>query len=211
MCITRTFFNTHRGGKRLRRAATGLLLLVASTAFAEGGWLTARGRLQPELRLEAWGGTRSAGVGFVLPDAPAARAGVSGELLYAFLDRTVEVRGARVWQLTKNQLGTASATLGGSAHLVPGSDFGLGPHAGLNLALGGETFTVDLGLQTGAELFSSLVTRLPQRLLLGLELRLGKWSVGLHIRGGVDVLPGRGFVGRGEATLSLSWFGAASH
>ena len=83
-----------------------LVLLLASSALAEGGWLTARGRLQPELRLEAWGGTRSAGVGLVLPDAPGARAAVSGELLYAFLDRTLEVRGARVWQLTKNRLST---------------------------------------------------------------------------------------------------------
>ncbi|MDP1830190.1 MAG: hypothetical protein Q8L48_43400 [Archangium sp.] len=190
----------------MRRAV--LLMLVGSLAHAEGGWLTARGRLQPELRLEAWGGSRTAGLGLVLPDAPGAMAGWSGEALYAFFDRTAELRGARVWQFTKNRFGTASATLGGAAHLVTDRvDVGLGPHAGLNLALGGDVFTVDLGLQTGVELFfATLVTRLPQRLLLGVDLRLGSWGVGLHLRGGVDVLPGRGFVGRGEGTVSVSWF-----
>lgn len=189
------------------RALFTAVLLWALSAGAEGGWLTARGRLQPEPRLEAWAGSRSAGVGGVLPDASAAMAGVSAELLYAFLDRTVELRGARVWQLSRNRLATASATLGGSAHVVfEGFALGLGPHAGLNLALGGDLFTLDLGLQTGAELFTSSVSRLPQRLLVGVDLRLGRWGVGLHLRGGVDVLPGRGFVGRGEATISLSWF-----
>lgn len=192
----------------MTRAVLALLLLGALSADAEGGWLTARGRLQPEPRLEAWAGSRSAGLGVVLPDASAARAGVSAELLYAFLDRTVELRFARVWQLSKNRLATASATLGGSAHVIfEGFALGVGPHAGLNLALGGERFTVDLGLQTGVEVFTNSVSRLPQRLLVGVDLRWGNWGVGLHLRGGVDVLPGRGFVGRGEATISFAWFG----
>lgn len=184
-------------------------LLGATAALAEGGWLTARGRLQPELRFEAWGGTRTAGLGFVRPDAPGARAGLSAELAYAYFDRTAELRAARVWQFSQNRFGTGSAVLGGSLHVVPERfDAGLGPHAGLNLALGGEVFTVDLGLQTGVELFfRDLLPRLPQRLLISANLRLGAWGIGLHLRGGVDLVPGHAFVGRGEAALSLSWFG----
>ena len=195
--------------RRWGRAGLAALLLLASVAEAEGGWLTARGRLQPELRLEAWGGSRTAGVGVVLPDAPSAAAGVSAELAYAFLDRALELRGARVWQFSKNRFGTGSATLGASVHVVPeGFDVGLGPHAGLNLALGGDVFTVDLGLQSGVEIFfRELVPRLPERALLGLNLRLGDWALGLHARAGADIIPGSGFVGRGELAVSLGWFG----
>jgi len=191
------------------RALFVVAVLSATSALAEGGWLTARGRLQPELRFEAWGGSRTVGLGLVTPDAPGAMAGMSGELVYAYRDRTLEARGSRVWQFSKNRFATGSATLGGSLHVVPeGLDVGLGPHAGLNLALGGDVFTVDLGVQTGVEVFfSELMPRLPERLLISLNLRLGAWAIGLHLRGGVDVLPGRGFVGRGEAALSLSWFG----
>ena len=117
--------------------------------------------------------------------------------------------GTRVWQFSKSRFATGSVTLGGSLYLVPeGADAGLGPHAGLQLALGGEVFTVDLGLQTGAELFArELVTRLPQRLQVSVNLRVGLWAVGLHLRGGFDVMPGHSFVGRGEAVLSVGWFG----
>ncbi len=186
-----------------------LVVLGASAASAEGGWLTARGRLQPELRLEAWGGSRSVGVGLVLPDTRGAMAGLGVEVAYAFRDRTVELRGSRVWQFSPNRLGTGSATLGGAVHAVPeGFDVGLGPHAGLNLAIGGDVFTVDLGLQTGVEVFfRELLPRLPERASISLNLRLGDWALGLHVRGGVDILPGRSFVGRGELAASLSWFG----
>ena len=192
----------------MRRALFFALTLSATLSSAEGGWLSARGRLQPDLRLEAWAGSRTAGLGVVFPDAPGAMAGIGAEVLYAFFDRTLELRGARVWQLTRNRLATASTTVGASAHLVPSAfDVGLGPHAGLNLALGGETFTFDFGLQSGVEVFiTSQQTRLPQRLLLGADLRLGPFGVGLHLRGGVDLVPGHGFVGRGEATVSFSWF-----
>lgn len=188
----------------------GLIILVASSAYAESGWLTARGRLQPELRLEAWGGSDSFGAGFVRPDAPGALAGLSAELGYAFRNRTVELRGARVWQFSPSRFGTGSATLGGAVHLVPEGvfDVGLGPHAGLNLALGAETFTVDLGLQSGVELFfANVLPRFPQRLQLSLNLRIRSFAVGLHARVGADLIPNHSFVGRGELAISVSWFG----
>ena len=185
------------------------LLISSSAASAESGWLTARGRLQPEVRIEAWGGTDSVGAGFVRPDDKGTLAGLSAELGYAFRNRTVELRGDRVWQFTPSRFGTASATVGAAVHLVPEGvfDVGLGPHAGLNLALGGDVFTVDLGVQTGVELFlANALPRFPERLQLGVNLRLKLFAVGLHARAGVDIVPNRGFVGRGELAISLSWF-----
>jgi hypothetical protein len=191
------------------RRALLLLALFALPAFAEGGWLTSRGRLQPELRLEAWGGTESFGAGVVAPDVKGAKAAVLIEALYAYRHRAVELRGGRVWQFTASRFATAAATLSGAAYLVPeGFDVGIGPHGNLSLALGGEVFTVDLALETGAELFvRSLTTRIPLRGGLGLNLRVGDWGFGAQARLGADVIPGANFVGRGELILSVSWFG----
>ena len=203
----------HPGPLARGERGTGFIfvaMLLASSAHAESGWLTARGRLQPEVRVEAWGGTDSVGAGFVRPDERGALAGLSAELGYAFRNRTVELRGARVWQFSPSRFGTGSATLGAAMHLVPEGvfDVGLGPHAGLNLALGGDVFTVDLGLQTGVELFlANALPRFPQRLQLSLNLRVRSFAVGLHARVGADIIPSRGFVGRGELAISVSWFG----
>lgn len=191
----------------LGAAAALLVALASSAAHAEGAWLTARGRLLPEVRVEAWGGPRTAGVGLVLPDEDA-RAGWGLETSFAFLDRTLELRGTRAWQLSKTRFATASATVGLSGFLVAvgGLDLGLGPHAGLTLSLGGRAFTVDLGLQTGFEAFvNQEVPRLPQRALIGLTLRLGQVSVAVMARAGADLLPGRYFVGRGEFIVSVGW------
>jgi hypothetical protein len=191
--------------------ATALLVVVCSgSALAEGAWLTARGRLLPETRLEVFGGPRSVGVGLVRPDAEGATAGLAAEVAYVFADRVSELRGSRVWQFTAPRFGTGSASLGLTGIVVPEGafDLGIGPHAGLTLALGGDTFTVDLGLQTGLELFVRQQTpRLPQRAILGLNFHLGKVAVSVMGRIGADLLPGRPFVGRGEVILSLGWLG----
>jgi hypothetical protein len=194
------------------RRAPLLLLLAALPAFAEGGWLSARGRLQPELRLEAWAGNLSFGAGVVAPDAGNVRAALLIEALYAFRDRTIELRGGRVWQLTANRFATASATLSGAAYVVPeGFDLGIGPHGTLSLALGGRVFTVDLSLETGAELFfRARVARLPQRGVLGLNLRIADFGLSAQAKLGADVVPGANPVGRGELMLSFSWFPAGS-
>jgi hypothetical protein len=191
----------------------GLVTLVAApAAFAEAGWLTARGRLVPRTRVEAYAGTRSFGLGLVRTDDANPRAGVSVEAVVGFLDRDVEVRGARVWQFSPTAFATGSVALGGAAFFVPdrmGPDGGLGPHGTLSLSLGGEVFRVDLSLQTGAELFfrAPLTLRLPQRAGLGLHLQLGEFAVALMARTGADVVPGRAFVGRGEVMLGVSWLG----
>jgi hypothetical protein len=197
-------------GKHLVRALAVVASVLAGTAHAEAAWLTSRGRLLPETRLEAWGGPRSAGVGFVRPDSEGARAGWGLETSYAFPDRTLELRGTRLWQFTKTRAATGSATVGVSSFIVPVGDFdlGIGPHAGLNLSLGGGFFTVDFGLQTGLEVFVRQdAPRFPQRALMGFNFQFGPVAVSLMARAGVDFIPGHYFVGRGEFIVSLGWLG----
>jgi hypothetical protein len=184
-----------------------LVLLLASVAHAEGGWLTARGRLQPELRLEAWGSTDSAGAGFVLPDETA-RAAWSAELGYAYFNRVFEARGNRVWQVVPTKFATISFTAGALMHVVPEGvfDFGFGPVAGFNLSLGGNTVTVDLGLLSSIEAFvAQFYTRFPQRLQLSLNVRAGPLVFGLHARAGVDLSAEQLFVMKGELALTFGW------
>jgi hypothetical protein len=193
----------------VRRLGPLAVALLASTALGDASWLTARGRLMPETRLEVFGGVREAGVGVVLPDGPEARAALAAEVLYSHVDRTAELRGARVWQFTEGRFATASASLGVSALLVPEGvpTVGAGPHAGLTLSLGGRTFSVELGLQAGLEVFGTQpAVRVPLRALLGLDFAFGPVSLALMARMGVDLEPGRPFlVGRGDAILALGW------
>jgi hypothetical protein len=186
-----------------------MLVVLSQSSLAEGGWLTARGKLQSDARIEGWGGTRSLGAGVVLPDSEPMPTAVAFEVAWAHHDRNLTLDGARVWQLTPSGLAMASFSLGGAVHLVPeGFDLGIGPHAGLSLSIGGPRFSLDLGVQTGAEAFlASLQARFPQRAVLGLSVRIGAWAMGLQGRIGADVLPGRGFVLRDEAMVSLSYFG----
>jgi len=196
-----------------RRGALRLAVLLAATlataAQADATWLAARGRLAPETRLEVFAGVRSVGAGVVLPDDASARAALAAEGLWNYLDRTAELRGARVWQLTEPGLATASASLGVSALLVPEGvpTLGAGPHAGLSLALGGRAFSVQLGLQAGLELFGTQPpVRFPVRALLGVDVALGPVSLALLARAGADLEPGRAFfVGRGDVILALGW------
>jgi hypothetical protein len=193
----------------MKRAAF-LLTLLATPALADAGWLTARGRLLDQVRAEVWGGPRSVGLGVVVPDGPGAMAGLGAEVLWSLVDRTAELRGTRQWQLSATRFGTASATVGVSGIVVPEGafDLGIGPHAGLTLSLGGDVFTVDLGLQTGLELFvRQQGPRLPQRALIGLNLKLSHWTVSAMARIGADIQPGRAFAGRGEFIVSLGWLG----
>lgn len=183
-------------------------LLLATTAHAEGQWLTVRGRIAPENRVEAWGGARTVGVGFMTPaEVDHARRAWSAELVYAFTDRVIEVRGAHVWQFTKSQFATASATLGASGFLVPGSsNAGIGPTAGLSLSLGGPRFTVDFGLQTGIDLFATGTSpRLPQRATIGLTGRIFDFTLSAMARAGADIVPNHAFVGRGDFIVSIGW------
>jgi hypothetical protein len=191
------------------RFALGLGLL-ASSAWAESGWLSSRGRLASPTRLEAFVGTRSFGAGLVRADAAGARAGVSFEGVVSFADRVAELRGARVFQLTETRLATAVLALGGAAFVVPDRafDLGLGPHASVALSLGSDRFSVDLALQTGVEVFlRQEAPRLPQRALVGVSLTLGDFSLSAFARLGADLVPGLNFVGRGEVMVSVGWLG----
>jgi hypothetical protein len=193
----------------MHRLAQVLMLICATAAGAETGWLTAKGRVHEETLFQVWGGTRSIGAGMLRPDTFGSKAGVAGEVAYAFFDRAVELRGTRVWQFSENRFATGSFSLGGTAHVVTGRfNVGLGPQAGLHLSLGGKVFSVDLGLLTGAEFFfNSFLARLPQRGAVGINVRVGHLAIGANARIGADIVPGQGFVGRGELVLTVGWFG----
>lgn len=195
----------------MRRACAVGVLLASASAFAEAGWLSSRGRLVPETRIEAFVGSRSFGAGFVRTDTGNPRAGLSFEGVVSFADRAAELRGARVFQLTETRLATASLALGGAAFVVPDRrvDLGLGPQASLSLSIGGERFSVDLSLQTGVEVFLRQETgpRFPQRGVLGFTLRLWEFTVAAFARVGADLVPGRNFIGRGEVMVSVGWLG----
>ncbi len=181
-------------------------VMLSTVASAEGQWLTSRGRLVPETRFEAWGGPRTAGIGVVRPNADATAAW-SAELVYAFLDRVVELRAARVWQFTRTRFATASVNAGTSVFVVPvGLNLGLGPTAGLALSLGGKTVSLDLGLQTGVDLFIFEASpRLPQRASIGVTVRVRDFTFSAMARTGADLVPGHAFVFRGDFILSLGW------
>lgn len=194
------------------RAAALLVTLAGTGALADAGWLTSRGLVQPQPRLEAWGGPHSFGAGLLLLDDGRDDRGVGLEVAWVVPDRVAALRIGRTWQLTRVGVAAVSATVGGTGWFVPSPllDLGVGPQASLGLTLGGEVISVEFGLQSGVEVFvRQEVPRLPQRAQLGLSMRLGDWAVSLLARIGADVLPGRGFVGRGEAVLSLGWFGLA--
>jgi hypothetical protein len=194
------------------RPALLAALLLSPSAFAEAGFLTTRGRLLPEARLEVWGGQGNVGLGLVKPDADDARAAWGVELSWALQNRYAEARVGRQWQFSKTRFATGSVTVGGTAIVVPvgAPDLGLGPHVTLNLGLGGRAFTVDLSLMTGAELFTSAASpRLPQRLQLGVNGRIGAFTLAAMARTGIDLEPGKNFIFRGELIFSLGWLGWA--
>lgn len=190
-----------------------VLVFVPGLALAESSWLTARGRLLPETRVEAFVGTSSFGAGVLRTDDSNSGAGVAVETVVGFADRDLELRGARVWQFASRGIASASVALGGAVFLVPDRralELGAGPHGQLSLTLGGSVFAVDLSLQTGAELFLRGGLRLPQRAGLGLHLRVSEFTVAAMARMGADVVPSRSFVGRGEVMLSVGWLGLDS-
>ena len=196
------------GGAVLALVLAGVLW--APAASADASWLGAHGRLFPSVRLEVYGGPRAVGAGVVQPDHPEARSGVSAEASWSLANRVLELRGARTWQLTQTRFATPSVLLGFAGYVVPegGFDLGVGPHLGATLNLGGDTFNVDLGLQTGIEVFVRAPgARLPQRALLVFNLHVGDFTVALMARSGVDLRPGHQLVVQADLALGLGWLG----
>jgi hypothetical protein len=189
-----------------------LVGLTANVAKAEAAWLSTRGRLVPETRIEAFLGTRTVGAGTTWTDRGHARAGVSIEGAFGHLDRVAELKGARLWQLTETRFATASLSLGGTALIVPDRafDFGLGPHAGVSLSLGGRFVSVDFSFQTGVELFARQLasSRFPQRGGIGVTARIGPVTMSLMARLGIDLVPAQNWVGRGEVMACVGWLHA---
>jgi hypothetical protein len=191
----------------LRRTSICALLLAGATTWAEPAWLSARARVPKATQVSGLLGTRTVGIGLLHPDGVERKAGTSGELLYSFVDRTVDARGTRLWRLTSMGLFTASFALGGALIVVPeGLDLGLGPHSTLNVSIGGDIVSVDLNLHAGAELFAQRVElRFPLRAGLGLTVNVGRLSVAARARLGADIQPARAFAGRGELMLVVGF------
>lgn len=189
------------------RALLAVVMLVSTVSAAESSWLAAHGRVDSDARASVWGGTRSVGLGVAVPDANGARAALTGEAQYAFFDRVVELRGARLWQLTAPRLVTLSAAVSGAVFLVPEGqvDIGAGPHASLTASIGGPRFSVDLSVQSGVELFARGPTRLPERLSLGVSFTVGPLAFTVAGRAGLDLVPAGAFVFRGEAVACIGW------
>ena len=185
----------------MKRALLILVLCLPFAVRAEAMWLTSHARLLPaeELGVEAFVGTRSVGAGVT-------QGGFGGELAYFFLDRFVELRGARVFPV-RSGFATVTVTTGVSAYVVPDAfDVGLGPVLGLNLGLGGERFQFELGLQTGIDAFFRGWARFPERGVIGFTVKVERFTLGLQARLGVDLeLGGRQAPWEGEAVLSVRY------
>ena len=111
-----------------------------------------------------------------------------------------------MWQLAPTRFATATANLGTSLFVVPsGFDAGVGPNGGVTLSLGGQTVSVDLGLQTGSDVFVRGAVRLPQRALVGVTARVFDFTISAMARAGADIVPGHAFVGRGDFMVSVGW------
>jgi hypothetical protein len=203
------------------RAVVMALCLWSGAALAESSVLAVHALDSAESFAAGWVGMHTLGlgvswvdslpvVGDSTPDAiDRRRAAWAAELAWAPSDATVELRGARAWQLRAPSFATPMAELGLAAILVPAvgvPDVGVGPHAGLSVRLGGETFAVNLGLDAGAELFAGTGgPRFPLRALAGLTVHAGRLTVTLHARGGVDLEWSRSTLYRGDVLLGVGW------
>ena len=187
------------------RALRLALVLVGSLAAAEPGWLTAQGSSSSQPELSIFAGPRSIGAGFLRADSADTRRGIGLEAAWLLDDRVAELSATRRWQLTPTRFATVSGTAGLAGHVIPEGrfDLGLGPQIGLNLSLGGRLFSLDVGLLSGAELFTRAEVRFAQRLQLGLRSQLGRFTIGLSGRAGVDFSPGRNFILRADAIVRL--------
>ncbi|MBL8951214.1 MAG: hypothetical protein JNK82_10585 [Myxococcaceae bacterium] len=190
-----------------RALACAAMVLLSAPASAETGWLSARGRVSAEPRAELFGGSQSVGGGIAVPVSAGGPGAFGFELAFDFVNRFAEARLTRAWQLTALRFATLSATGALNGFYVPqgAAALGAGAHAGLNLALGGGTFTVDVSADVGAEGFTTGPSRLPLRLGLGLNARIGHVLLSAQGRAGADVVPGRFFAVRAEAVLAAGW------
>ena len=177
------------------RTIAAAVCLLAAGANAEAGWLTANGRAAQSPRLMAFAGLRSAGLGYAYP-ATSASGDLSFEGSWSYADRFAQLSATRRWQLTRPGLASLCGVAGLAGYVVPegGLDLGLGPHVGLFLALGGKTVSLHLGALSGADLFARGFGRFTERIQLAVTSQLGRLTLVLVARTGVDLIPGHNFV-----------------
>lgn len=189
----------------MTRALLTVVLLATTSAFADAGWLSTRTRSTSGPLAQLYAGTDAFGAGIAAPRGSTA---VVGELDWRWRDRVGEARVFTVFHFRQGSFAQVAAFVGGTIIGVPQSpaDLGLGPQLGISLGLGGQRFWVDLGLQSGMELFARSGTpRFVERAVIALCLQLGHFTASLIARAGADLEPRRNFVGRGEAVLALGW------
>ena len=196
----------------IRRWLMVVLCCSSIDAFAEAGWLASQGKIPEAIHVQAFGGTDSFGIGALLPDEPGTRStSWTGEVLWQWKSRVGEARLSRLVAVRQNRFASVSAFFGLAALLVPEgkTDLGLGPNGGLTLTLGGNRFWVDLGVQTGFEVFvRSGGPRFTERAVVAANLRLGSFTLSVMARIGADLEAQQAFVGRGEVIFAVGWLGS---
>lgn len=188
------------------RVAALLVCGAAQVAHAEVGWLASTARIDAPQRFAVFGGPNDVGTGAQLTFAQGTQA-ASVEVLWALAMRNAEARIAHLWLLRKGDWVSLSAAVSGSVIVVPGPfDLGFGPNGALTLNIGRRALSVQLGVQTGAEVFvREFGPRFVERLFLGITGAAGPIGWGLLARAGADLEPGQPFVGRADVVLALSW------
>lgn len=182
-----------------------ILVLLSTTAHAEAGWLTAQGRITEGAELAVFGGPKSVGVGLLRSDNHDPARGIGAEVAWSLSDRVVELSAARRWQLGAPGKASFSGTVGLAGFIVPEGKFNLalGPNAGLNAGFGGKGFSFEVGVLSGIELFTRGLFRFPQRLQLGVRAQIGRVTLRLYGRAGVDLILERSYIIRADAVLSV--------
>ncbi len=187
------------------RALTLAAILSASLAHADPGWLSAQGRIAEKSEVAAFVGPRSFGVGLLRADKDDPTRGLAFEASWLLQDRVLEATGTRRWRLGAPGKATFSGTAALTGFVVPSSelDLGLGPSVGLNVGLGGRAVSFEIGALSGVDLFARGSSRFTERLQLGVRVEVGRFSLRLCGRAGVDLIPGRNFILRADAILSV--------
>ncbi|GEM_PF-2652871 len=182
-----------------------LALLVGGLAHAEAGWLTAQGRITEGAELAVYGGPKSIGIGLLRSDNHNPGRGIGAELAWSLADRVVEVSAARRWQLGEPGKATFSGTVGLAGFIIPEGkfDLALGPNVGINAGFGGKAISFEVGVLSGVELFTRELFRFPQRLQVGVRAQLGRVTLRLYGRAGVDLILERNYILRADAVLCV--------
>lgn len=187
----------------------GLVVLTAAPlAWAEAPVLSSHSVLPEGALVSVWGTSRGFGVGGAIPLAASSRRHFVVEGQWNIPDRAGEIRAAWTWGLATEGVFTSMLSLGPTVAIVPygAFDVGMGPHVSLFLGLGGTLFRVELGIETGVEVFARTGgPRFPQRTVLGFHSVFERFTGAVMLRAGTDIELTRPFVGRIELVFAFGF------